>query len=44
MPNCSVISELFSIRGEVKWEGVGFALPGNLASNIKDWQAGLYKI
>lgn len=30
MPNCSVISELSSIRGEVRWEGVSSALLGNL--------------
>lgn len=30
MPNCSVISELPSIRGEVRWEGVSSVLLGNL--------------
>lgn len=44
MPNCSVISELFSIRREVRWEEMCFVLPGDLASvTTKDGQAGLRK-
>lgn len=45
MPYCSVILELFSIRGQVRWEGVSFALPGDLALvNTKKRQADLYKM
>lgn len=40
VPNCSVISELSSIRGEVRWEGVSSALLGNLPFTSQGWSGG----